>query len=51
LDGEDQRRAVPGCGGSVGAKEPIRPDQIDETMNRVVGQEARYRLAIDMSAA
>ena len=31
--------------------ELIRPDQINEAMNRVVGKEARYRFVIDMKAA
>lgn len=31
--------------------ELIRPDQINEAINRVVGKEARYRFVIDMKAA
>ena len=31
--------------------ELIRPDQIDEAMNRVVGKEARYRFVIDMTVS
>lgn len=31
--------------------ELIRPDQIDEAMNRVVGKQVRYRFVIDLQAA